>query len=74
MKYNSIFRIALLILGCIAISSCKKDDPITTTEPDTPVVENRIIKATVVLDNVWTEEEPTKDGEQNSSILYVLSF
>ena len=74
MKYNSIFRIALLILGCIAISSCKKDDPITTTEPDTPVVENRIIKATVVLDNVWTEEEPTKDGEQNSSIFMCYLF
>jgi hypothetical protein len=66
--------IAALFLACVIFSSCKKDDPITTTEPDTPVVENRIIKATVVLDNVWTEEEPTKDGEQNSSIFMCYLF
>jgi hypothetical protein len=66
--------IAALFLACVIFSSCKKDDPITTTEPDTPVVENRIIKASVVLDNVWTEEEPTKDGEQNSSIFMCYLF
>jgi hypothetical protein len=66
--------IAALFLACVIFSSCKKDDPITTTEPDTPVVENRIIKATVVFDNVWTEEEPTKDGEQNSSIFMCYLF
>ena len=75
MNKYYFFRFTLLVFGCVALfSSCKKDDPTTITEPDTPVLENRIIKASVVLDNVWTEEEPTKDGEQNSSVFMCYLF
>lgn len=71
MKSNSIFGIALLVLGCAVFSSCKKDE---TPDSPAPIVENRVIEAKVVLDNVWTEEEPTKDGEQNSSIFMCYLF
>ena len=75
MNKYYFFRFTLLVFGCVALfSSCKKEDPTTITEPDTPVLENRIIKASVVLDNVWTEEEPTKDGEQNPSIFMCYLF
>ena len=74
MEKKFCIVIATILLGCLVITSCKKDDPTTITEPDTPVLENRIIKASVVLDNVWTEEEPTKDGEQNSSVFMCYLF
>lgn len=64
MKSNSIFGIALLVLGCALLFSCKKDET-----PNSPVlvVENRVIEAKVVLNNVWEENILSKDGESSSN-------
>ena len=58
MKSNSIFGIALLVLGCAVFSSCKKDEiPLTTNNDnnDNDVTKKYSITANVVLANVWEE-------------------
>ncbi len=62
-------KVSLLVsvLAILAISSCSKTDEIDdVTTPETPHLEDRVIDAKIVLDDVWTEntKEP-KSGDNN---------
>lgn len=61
MKCRFIFKLAFLVLGCAVLFSCKKDET-----PNTLIVENRLIETTVVLNNIWEESLPSKDGESSN--------
>lgn len=75
MRRFLYFRFAFLVLGCVALFSCKKDDPTTTTEPntpDTPNVENVVIETSVILDDVWNEYLKSKDGSNPKFVCYLF--
>lgn len=75
MKLNSIFGIALLVLGCALFSSCKKDEtPLTTNNDnnDNDVTKKYSITANVVLANVW--EEYTSQRKNNNPVFMCYLF
>lgn len=58
---------SLVILAVLSVSSCtKNDENAGITTPETPHLEDRVIDAKIVLDDVWTEntKEP-KNGDNN---------
>ena len=58
---------SLVILAVLSVSSCtKNDENAGITTPETPHLEDRIIDAKIILDDVWTEntKEP-KSGDNN---------
>ena len=60
MKRNILYKIVFLFLGCLVLFSCKKEEPVTITKPDTPQLKDRVIETKVVLNNVWTEYTSSK--------------
>ena len=57
----------LVILAVLSVSSCtKNDENAGITTPETPHLEDRVIDAKIVLDDVWTENtKETKSGDNN---------
>ena len=58
---------SLVILAVLSVSSCtKNDENAGITTPETPHLEDRVIDAKIVLDDVWTENtKETKSGDNN---------
>ena len=57
----------LVILAVLSVSSCtKNDENAGITTPETPHLEDRVIDAKIILDDVWTENtKETKSGDNN---------
>ena len=58
---------SLVILAVLSVSSCtKNDENAGITTPETPHLEDRVIDAKIILDDVWTENtKETKSGDNN---------
>ena len=71
MEKKFCIVIATILLVCLVVTSCKKDDPITITEPDTSEEPNtqeqimRTIDTKIVLNDVWYSKNQRKDSERN---------